>query len=151
MWNDKPEDFTPNDAGGISLVISSPLLDAALVVDGLDKVTAQPDDAGFTLSKVASGLTNVNNIRTTSGKLMFDVSNASTSMGTLSTLVAAKAQCSFAFTDPVSPELNCSSGYCFFEKHPDVVRSAETNVSTFTFICPILKVKTGGFSIVVAE
>jgi hypothetical protein len=151
MWNETPEDFTPNDAGGISLVISSADLDAALVVDGLDKVTAQHDDAKYTLSKVASGLTNVNKIRTTSGKLMFDVSDASTSMGPLSTLAEAGSQLSFAFTDPVSPELNCSSGYCFLEKHPDVVRSAETNVTTFTLICPILKARTGGFSIVVAS
>ena len=150
MWNDAPENFTPNDAGGISFVVNSSLLEAALVVDGLDKVTAQHDDAKVSLSKVSSGLTNVNRIRTTSGKVMIDVSDASTSMGTLSTLAEAGSQCSITYTDPVTPELNCSSGYCFIEKHPDVVRSGETNVTTFTFICPVLKARTGGFSIVVA-
>jgi len=149
MWNDAPENFVPNDAGGISLVITSALLDAALVVDGLDKVTAQHDDAKFSLSKVASGLTNLNKIRTTSGKLVFDVSNASTSMGALSTLAEAGAVCAFTFTDPVSPDLNCSSGYCVLEKHPDIVRGKETENSTFTFVCPVLKARTGGFSIVV--
>lgn len=151
MWNESPEDFAPNDAGGISFVVNSSLLDAALVVDGLDKVTAQFDDAKFTLSKVASGLTNVNRIRTSSGKLMIDVSDASTSMGPLSILADGTSACSVAFTDPVSPELNCSSSYCFLEKHPDVVRSGETNVTSFTFVCPVLKARTGGFSIVVAE
>ena len=121
MWNDAPENFQPNDAGGISLVVTSSLLDASLVVDGIDKVTAQHDDAKVTLSKVSSGLTNVNKIRTTSGKIMVDVSDASTSMGTLSTLAEAEAQCAVTFTDPVSPDLNCSSAYCFLEKHPDTV------------------------------
>jgi hypothetical protein len=149
MWNNAPENFMPNDAGGISLVITSPLMDAALSVDGLDKVTGSHDDTKVTLSKVASGLTNVNRIRTSSGKLTFDVSDASSSMGVLSTLSDAGAQCSFKFTDPVSPELNTSCGYCFFEKHPDVVRSGETNNSSFILICPVLKMRTGGFSVVV--
>jgi len=150
MWNDAPDNFQPNDAGGISLVITSADLDAALTVDGLNKVSAIPDDAKFTLTKVDSGMTTANKIRTTSGKLVFEVSDSSPSMSTLSILANLGNAIAFAYTDPVTPELNCSSDYCFFEKHSEVVRSAETNTSTFTVVCPVMKVKTGGFTIVTA-
>jgi hypothetical protein len=151
MWNEAPENFQPNDAGGVTLTITSPNLDAPLVVDGLNRVSAIPDDPKVTKSKVASGLTNFNKMRTTGGKLEFEVSDASTSMGTLSTLMNLEEPVAFTFTDPVTPELNASSNYCYFEKHPDIVRTEETNMSVWVLECTVLKAKTGGFSIVVTE
>lgn len=149
MWNEAPDNFQPNDAGGITLAITSENLDALLVVDGLNKVACEPDDDKFSLSKVDSGMTTVNRIRTTSGTLSFEVADSSPSMTLLSQLANLPDPVAFVFTDPVTPELNCSSGYCFFKKHPGVARSAETNVTAFELVCPVLKTATGGFSIVV--
>ena len=149
MWNDAPENFQPNDAGGITLTITSSDLDAPLVVDGLNRVSAIFDDPKITKTKVASGMTTFNKMRTTGGKLEFEVSDSSSSMGTLSVLADLGNAVTFAFTDPVTPELNASCAYCFFEKHPDVVRTAETNMTVWTLECAVLKAKTGGFTIIV--
>jgi hypothetical protein len=151
MWNDAPDNFQPNDAGGVTLTITSANLDSPLVVDGLNKVEAEPDDDKVTLSKVDSGMTTVNRIRTTSGTLRFEVSDSSPSMTLLSQLANLPDPIAFAFTDPVTPDLNASSSYGFFKKHPMISRTAETNVTTFEVTCPVLKCKTGGFSIVVTE
>ena len=151
MWNDAPDNFQPNDAGGVTLTITSSELDSPLVVDGLNKVEAEPDDDRFTLSKVDSGMTTVNRIRTTSGTFRFEVSDASPSMDTLSELANLSTPVAVAYTDPVTPSLNCSCAYGFFKKHPMVARSAETNVTQFEIISPVLKCKTGGFSVVVTD
>ena len=151
MWNDAPQHFQPNDAGGISLTITSTNLDGPLVVDGLNKVECEPDDDKFTLSKVDSGMTTVNKIRTTSGTLRFEVADSSPSMSTLSQLANLSDPVAFVFTDPVTPELNSSGAYCFFKKHPMIARSAETNVTQFELITDVLKTKTGGFSVVVTS
>lgn len=149
MWNDTPENFQPNDAGGITLTITSSELDSPLVVDGLNRVSAIFDDPKITKTKVASGMTTFNRRRTTGGKLEFEVSDSSTSMGVLSTLASLEGAVAFTFTDPVTPDLNASCSYCFFEKHPDIVRSEETNMTVWTLECAVLKAKTGGFTIVV--
>jgi hypothetical protein len=151
MWNEAPDNFQPNDMGGVTLTITSANLDGPLVVDGLNKVECEPDDDKVTLSKVDSGLTTVNRIRTTSGTLRFEVADSSPSMASLSDLANLSDPVTFAYTDPVTPDLNCSSSYAFFKKHPMVARSAETNVSTFELVCPVLKTKTGGFSVVVTD
>src|SRR4030042_1842529 len=106
MWNDAPENFQPNDAGGITLTITSSDLDAPLVVDGLNRVSAIFDDPKITKTKVASGMTTFNKMRTTGGQLEFEMS-------------------------------------------PDVVRTAETNMTVWTLECAVLKAKTGGFTIIV--
>lgn len=149
MYNEAPENFQPNDAGGISLVITSKNLETPLSVDGLNRVSAIPDGPKVSKSRVASGLISFNRIRNKGGKLEFEISDASTSMGVLSTLMDLEQPVAFKFTDPVSPELNVSCGYCFFEKHPDVVRSEETNNTVWTLECAVLKLKTGGFTVVV--
>jgi len=149
MWNESPENFQPNDAGGVVFKISSANLDAPLVVDGLNKVTISFDDAKFSTSKAASGMTTVNKMRTKVGKAEIEVMDSSTSMDTLSTLADLEEAISFTFTDPVTPNLNSSCAYCFLEKHADIARNEETNMSTWTLVCPVLKTKTGGFTIVV--
>ena len=151
MWNDSPDNFNPNDAGGITLTITSSDLDAPLVVDGLEKVEVAFADDDFTTSKVASGMTVVNRIRTTEGTLTFEVSDASPSMSVLSTLCDLKKAIAFSFTDDVTPDLNASCGYCFIKKLPTIGRGKETNNSTFEVLCPVLKAKTGGFSIHLVE
>ena len=151
MWNEAPENFQPNDAGGIVLTITSANLDAPLVVDGLNRVSAIPDDPKITKTKVASGMTNFNKMRTTGGRLEFEVGDSSPSMGTLSTLMNLEEAVAFTFTDPTTPELNTSCNYCFFEKHPDIVRTEETNMTVWVLECTVLKCITGGFSIVVTE
>ena len=151
MWNEAPENFQPNDAGGIVLKISSKHIDAPLVVDGLNKVTVTPDGPKISKSKVASGMTTFNKLRVTGGKIEFEVSDSSTSMGVLSTLANLEEPVSFTFTDPVSPDLNASCGYCFFEKHADIVRNEETNNSVWVIECAVLKAKTGGFTIIVEQ
>jgi hypothetical protein len=151
MWNDAPDNFQPNDAGGLTFTITSANLDGPLVVDGLNKVEVEPDDDKFTLSKVDSGMTTANRIRTTSGTARIEVADSSPSMSLLSQLANLSDPVAFVFTDPVTPELNSSCSYCFFKKHPMVARSAETNVTTFELVCPVLKTKTGGFSIIVTE
>ena len=149
MWNETPENFTPNDAGGIVFKISSASLDAPLVVDGLGKVAVSFDDAKFTTTKVASGMTAVNKMRTKLGKAEIDVMDSSSSMGVLSALANREEPIGWTFTDPVSPELNASCGYAFIEKHSDINRDEETNTTTWTIICPVLKAITGGFVVVV--
>lgn len=151
MWNDAPENFQPNDAGGITLTITSSDLDGPLTVDGLNRVSVIFDDAKVTKTRVASGMTTFNRIRTKQGRLEFEVSDSSTSMGTLSTLADLENPVAFTFTDPVSPELNASCSYCFFEKHQDIVRSEETNMTVWVLECAVLKAKTGGFTINVTE
>jgi len=151
MWNDAPENFQPNDAGGITLTITSSDLDGPLTVDGLNRVSVIFDDAKITKTRVASGMTTFNKIRTKQGRLEFEVSDSSTSMGTLSTLADLENPVAFTFTDPVSPELNASCSYCFFEKHQDIVRSEETNMTVWVLECAVLSAKTGGFTINVTE
>ena len=151
MWNEAPENFQPNDAGGLALKISSSELDSPLMVDGLNRVSVIFDDEKVSKTKVASGMTTFNKMRTTGGRLEFEVSDSSTSMGTLSTLMALEKPVSFTFTDPVSPDLKASCSYCFFQKHPDIVRSEETNMTVWILECAVLKAKTGGFTIVVEE
>lgn len=151
MWNEAPENFQPNDAGGIVLTITSANLDAPLVVDGLNRVSAIPDDPKITKTKVASGMTSFNRMRTTGGRFEFEVSDASSSMGTLSTLMNLEEAVAFTCTDPTTPDLNASCNYCFFEKHPDIVRTEETNMSVWVLECNVLKLKTGGFTINVTE
>lgn len=151
MWNEVPENFVPNDFGGVTVTITSGDLDAPLVIDGLNKISVIPDDPEYTLTKADSGMTTVNRIRTTSGKFVIELSDASTSMGSLSTLARLKKPVGITVTDPVTPDLNASSNYAFFEKHSDIVRSAETNMSEFTLIAPIAKMATGGFTIVTAS
>jgi hypothetical protein len=151
MWNDTPDNFQPNDMGGVSLVITSAELDGPLTVDGLNKVEAEPDDDKFTMTRVESGMTTVNKIRTTSGTFRFEVSDSSPSMSTLSTLANLGGPVTVAYTDPVTPELNCSVSFGYFKKHPMVARSAETNITTFEVIAPVMKCVTGGFSVVVTS
>ena len=151
MWNDAPLEFSPNDAGGLSLQIFSPLLETPLVVDGLERVTCKPDEDKFTLSSAASGMTVPNRIRTTKGTLTFEVSDASPSMETLSTLANADVYIGFVFKDPVTPNLDCQSTYCFMKMGISVDRGKETMNTTFEVICPILKTQTGGFSVVVRD
>ena len=151
MWNETPENFQPNDADGVTLTITSANLDTPHVVDGLNKVSVMFDDAKITKTRVASGMTSFNKIRTSAGKLEFEVSDASSSMGTLSTLANLEEPVSFAFTDPTTPDLNASCGFCFFEKHSDIVRSEETNMTTWVLECALLKAITGGFTVVVTS
>ena len=149
MWNDAPLEFVPNDAGGLSFQIFSPLLETPLVVDGLEKVSCKPDEDKFTLSSVASGMTTPNRIRTTKGTASIEVSDASPSMETLSTLANAGVYIGFVFKDPTTPKLNCESTYCFLKQGVSVERGKETGTTMFEITCPILKTETGGFSVVV--
>jgi hypothetical protein len=146
MYNETPSSYEPNDMGGATFTILSDDRDP-LVVDGLNRVTAAFTDDDFTLTRAGSGMTAVNRIRSSNGTVEIEVLDSSESMDILSEMANDKKPLSFTFTDPITPKLNCSSSYCFVTKHPDIVRQDETQMSVFSFLCPVLTAKTGGFTV----
>jgi hypothetical protein len=140
-----PVVFEPHDFTSSTLTINCPGLSLNFAVDGLDTIEVEKTDDRWTADDVNSGMTiPVHNPRR-KGMIKLTLLDASPDTTKLSQIANGDEPCTVTFTDQNAPDLNCSGGQCYLQKHAIVKRSGEPDKPEWVFSVSYLQVKSGGY------
>lgn len=140
-----PVVFEPHDFTSSVLTINCPGLELKFAVDGLDTIEVEPIDDRWMMDDCNSGMTiPVHNPRK-KGTIKFTLLDASPDTTKLSQVANGNDPCTVSFTDQNAPELNCSGGQCYLQKHATVKRSGEVDKPEWVFQVSYLQCKSGGY------
>lgn len=146
-----PVVFEPHDFNTSVLTVNCPGLELTFAIDGLDTIEVEKLDDRWMNDDVNSGMTiPVHNPRK-KGTIKITLLDASPSTTQLSQVANGDFPCAVTFTDSNAPELNCSGGQCYLQKHASVKRSGEVDKPEWVFTVSYLQVKSGGYALQTTE